>query len=220
MQGSKPGGRGPSGTASTAEPIVAQVPWRQRRRRDVAPLAVRGCSGALRKSVQPESSPRSARARPLRASASCPPSPGWARAMPRRGGPVQHCPPRCVFAFPLCCLLIDRVAAVRSVDFAAEESVVAPPGGTPGTPAGCCWLLDVSLRRVARSGWTCGVGDGTMTSYEPRKDDTRSRSYVRRPFAFLFFFPRLVQKDGVQAAAPVPKRVGGRLGQIFVSASS
>ena len=25
--------------------------------------------------------------------------------------------------------------------------------------------------------------------YEPRKDDTRSRSYVRRPFAFLFFFP-------------------------------
>ena len=33
--------------------------------------------------------------------------------------------------------------------------------------------------------------------YEPRKDDTRSRSYVRRPFAFLFFFPRLVQKDGV-----------------------
>ena len=57
------------------------------------------------------------------------------------------------------CLLIDRVAAVRSVDFAAEEGVVAPPGGAPGTPAGYCWLLDVSLRRVARSGWTCGVGD-------------------------------------------------------------
>ena len=65
LQGSKPGGRGPSGTASTAEPIVAQVPWRQRHQRDVAPLAVRGCSGALRKSVQPESSPRSARERPL-----------------------------------------------------------------------------------------------------------------------------------------------------------
>ena len=53
--------------------------------------------------------------------------------MPRRGGPVQHCPPRCVFAFPLCCLLIDRVAAVRSVDFAAEEGVVAPGGGGGGT---------------------------------------------------------------------------------------
>ena len=136
---------------------AASEAWR--RRRDVAPLAVRGCSGALRKSVQPESSPRSARARPLRASASCPPSPRWARAMPRRGGPVQHCPPRCVFAFPLCCLLIDRVAAVRSVDFAAEEGVVAPPGGAPGTPAGCCWLLDMSLRRMARSGWTCDLGD-------------------------------------------------------------
>ena len=45
LQGSKTGGRRPSGTASTAEPIVAGVPWRQRRRRDVAPLAVRGCSG-------------------------------------------------------------------------------------------------------------------------------------------------------------------------------
>ena len=66
--------------------------------------------------------------------------------------------------------------------------MVAPPGGASGTPAGYCWLLDLSLRRVTRSGWTCGVGDGTMT-YEPRKDDTRSRSYVRRPFAFLFFFP-------------------------------
>ena len=184
MQGSKPGGRGPSGTASTAEHAVARVARRQRRRRDVAPLAVRGCSGALRKSVQPESSPRSARARPLRASASCPPSPRWARAMPRRGGPVQHCPPRCVFAFPLRCLLIDRVAAVRSVDFAAEEGVVTPPGGAPGTPAGCCWLLDVSLRRVARSGWTCGVAMTTMT-YETYKD-SRSRSYVHRPFAFLF----------------------------------
>ena len=53
----------------------------------------------------------------------------------------------------------DRVAAVRSVDFAAEEGVVAPPGGAPGTPAGYCWLLDVSLRRMARSGWTCDLGD-------------------------------------------------------------
>ena len=53
----------------------------------------------------------------------------------------------------------DRVAAVRSVDFAAEEGVIAPPGGAPSTPAGYCWLLDMSLRRVTRSGWTCGVGD-------------------------------------------------------------
>ena len=186
VQCSKPGCRTPSGTASTAGHLPAQIPWRQRRRRDVAPLAVRGCSGALRKSVQPESSPRSARARPLRASASCPPSPGWARAMPRRGGPVQHCPPRCVFAFPLCCLLIDRVAAVRSVDFAAEEGVVAPPGGAPGTPAGYCWLLDVSLRRVARSGWTCGLGDG----HDDLRDvqALRSRSYVPfLPFSFFLF---------------------------------
>ena len=65
--------------------------------------------------------------------------------------------------------------------------MVAPPGGAPGTPAGYCWLLDVSLRRVARSGWTCDLGDGTMT-YETYKD-SRSRSYVHRPFAFLFFPP-------------------------------
>ncbi len=82
--------------------------------------------------------------------------------MPRRGAPVQHVPTEVrVFPFLFCCLLIDRVAAVRSVDFATEESVVAPPGGAPGTPAGYCWLLDMSLRRVTtRSGWTCGVGDG------------------------------------------------------------
>ena len=139
--------------------------------------------------------------------------------MPRRGAPVQHCPPRCVFSFPLCCLLIDRVAAVRSVDFATEESVVAPPGGAPGTPAGYCWLLDMSLRRVTTwSGWTCGVGDG----HDDLRDvqALRSRSYVPfLPFSF-FFVPRLEQKDGVPAAAPAPKCAGGRLGQIFVSASS
>ena len=148
------------GPGAALQHLGEAAPEAWRRRRDVAPLAVRGCSGALRKSVPPERCPRSARARPLRASASCPPSPRWARAMPRRGGPVQHCPPRCVFAFPLCCLLIDRVAAVRSVDFAAEEGVVAPPGGAPGTPAGYCWLLHVSFRRMARSGWTCDLGDG------------------------------------------------------------
>ena len=100
---------------------------------------------------------------------------------------MQHVSADVRLPFPLRCLLIDRVAVVRSVDFAAEEGVVAPPGGAPGTPAGYCWLLGMSFRRMARSGWTCGVGDGTMT-YEPRKDDTRSRSYVRRPFALLFFF--------------------------------
>ena len=93
--------------------------------------------------------------------------------MPRRaqlgpGAALQHlgeaapegmCPHRGALPFLFGCLLIDRVAAVRSVDFAAEEGVVAPPGGAPGTPAGCCWLLDVSLRRMARSGWTCDLGD-------------------------------------------------------------
>ena len=82
---------------------------------------------------------------------------------PPRRPPCSTCPPRCVLPFLFCCLLIDRVATVRSVDFAAEESVVAPPGGAPGTPAGYCWLLDVSLRRMARSGWTCGVAMTTMT---------------------------------------------------------
>ena len=100
--------------------------------------------------------------------------------------PCSTCPPRCVLPFLFCCLLIDRVATVRSVDFAAEESVVAPPGGAPGTPAGYCWLFDVSLRRLALSRWTCGVGDG--------HDDLRysqalrSRSYVPfLPFSFFLF---------------------------------
>ena len=38
LQGSKPGGRTPSGTASTAGHLPAQFPRHQRRRRDVAPL--------------------------------------------------------------------------------------------------------------------------------------------------------------------------------------
>ena len=119
--------------------------------------------------------------------------------MPRRGAPVQHVPAECVFHFPLRCLLIDRVAAVRSVDFAAEESVVAPPSGAPGTPAGYCWLLDVSLRRMARSGWTCDLGDGhdDVRAAQALDLGSRSRSYVRRPSLFFSFLPRLVQKDGV-----------------------
>ncbi len=82
------------------------------------------------------------------------------QATHRRGAPVQHVPTEVRFPFLFGCLLIDRVAVVRSVDFAAEEGVVAPPGGAPGTPAGYCWLLGMSFRRMARSGWTCGVGDG------------------------------------------------------------
>ena len=72
---------------------------------------------------------------------------------------MQHVPAEVRLAFPLLLSLIDRVAAVRSVDFAAEEGVIAPPNYAPGTPAGCCWLLDVSLRRMARSGRTCDLGD-------------------------------------------------------------
>ena len=106
--------------------------------------------------------------------------------MPRRGAPVQHVPAECVFHFPLRGLLIDRVAAVRSVDFAAEEGVVAPPGGAPGSPAGCCWLLDVSLRRVTWSGWTCGVGDDDDGVRDVQA--LRSRSYVPfLPFSFFLF---------------------------------
>ena len=56
-------------------------------------------------------------------------------------------------------------------------------------------------------------------TYETYKD-SRSRSYVPfLPFSF-FFVPHLEQKDGVPVAAPAPKCAGGRLGQIFVSASS
>ena len=78
----------------------------------------------------------------------------------------------------------DRVAAVRSVDFAAEEGVVAPPGGAPGTPAGYCWLLHVSFRRMARSGWTCDLGDGHDEAYETRKDLVAVATFP--PFPFLF----------------------------------
>ena len=105
--------------------------------------------------------------------------------MPRRGAPVQHVPAEVRLAFPLLLSLIDRVATVRSVDFAAEEGVVAPPGGAPGTPAGCCWLLDVSLRRMARSGWTCGVGDDHDDVGDVQA--LRSRSYVHRPSLFFLF---------------------------------
>ena len=54
--------------------------------------------------------------------------------------------------FLVCCLLIDRVAAVRSVDFAAEESVVAPPGGAPDGRAGRVLLaaLEMSAQLMAR----------------------------------------------------------------------
>ena len=127
MQGSKPGGRRPSGTATSRR-------WRWRH----------GTCATMGSADRGASSP-----------------------------------------FLFCCLLIDRVAAVRSVDFAAEEGVVAPPGGAPGTPAGCCWLLDVSLRRMARSGWTCDLGDG----HDDLRDDndSRSRSYVPfLPLSFLF----------------------------------
>ena len=51
-------------------------------------------------------------------------------------------------------------------------------------------------------------------------NDSRSPSYVPfLPFSF-FSLPRLEQKDGVSAAVPAPKCAVGRLGQIFVSASS
>jgi len=109
--------------------------------------------------------------------------------------PPGDAPPRCARAACACRALslsssavssLDRVATVRSVDFATEEGVVAPPGGAPGTPAGCCWLLDVSLRRMARSGWTCGVGDGDDDLGDVQA--LRSRCYVPfLPFSFFLF---------------------------------
>ena len=56
-------------------------------------------------------------------------------------------------------------------------------------------------------------------TYEPRKD-SRSRSYVRRPFAFLFFFPSPGAERRRLSGGAGAECVGGRLGQIFVSASS
>ena len=59
----------------------------------------------------------------------------------------------------------------------------------------------------------------TTMTYEAY-NDSRSPSYVPfLPFSF-FLFPAWSMKDGVPTAAPAPKCVGGRLGQIFVSASS
>ena len=186
LQGSKPGGRGPSGTASTAEHAVARVARRQRRRRDVAPSAVRGCSGALRKSVQPDRSPRSARVRPPRASASCPPSPTCPRAMPRRGTPVQHVP-AVRFPFPL------RLSPHRTV---------SPRSGPSTSPRRRAWSRRPAARPARRpgaagcstcrcGGWRGAAGPATweMTTmtYETY-NDSRSPSYVPfLPFSFFLF---------------------------------
>ena len=118
--------------------------------------------------------------------------------MPRRGAPVQHVPAEVRLPCLFCCLLIDRVAAVRSVDSAAEEGVVAPPGGAPGTPAGYCWLLDVSLRRVARSGWT--FSDHADHDDLGDVQAHRSRSYV--PFLPFSFFVLVQKDDGVMVVPP------------------
>ena len=112
--------------------------------------------------------------------------------------PVQHVPAEVRLAFPLLLSLIDRVATVRSVDFAAEEGVVTPPGAAPGTPAGCCWLLDVSLRRVARSGWTCGLGDG----HDDLRDVQALRSHSYVPFLPFSLFVLVQKDDGVMVVPP------------------
>ena len=187
LQGSKPGGRGPSGTASTAEPIVAGVARRQRRRRDVAPLAVRGCSRALRKSVQPESSPRSARARPLRASASCPPSPTCPWAMPRRGAP------RAARA---------RRGASSPFLFAVSSSTVSPRSGPSTSPRRRAWSRRPAARPARRpgaagcstcrcGGWRGAAGPATweMTTmtYETYKHSVAVATFPS--FPCLLFFP-------------------------------
>ena len=113
---------------------AASEAWR--RRRDVAPLAVRGCSGALHKSVEPERSPRSARVRPPRAWASCPPSPTCPRAMPRRGAPVQHVP-AVRFPFPL------RLSPHRTV---------SPRSGPSTSPRRMAWSRRPAARQARRPG--------------------------------------------------------------------
>ena len=181
MQGSKPGGRGPSGTASTAEPIVAQVPRHQRRRRDVAPLAVRGCSGALHKSVEPDRSPRSARVRPPRASASCPPSPTYPWAMPRRGAPVQHVP-AVRFPFPL------RLSPHRTV---------SPRSGPSTSPRRMAWSRRPAARQARRpgaagcstcrsGGWRGAAGPATWEMTTMRRTTTLVALATFPSFPFLF----------------------------------
>ena len=81
--------------------------------------------------------------------------------------------------------------------------MVAPPSGAPGTPAGYCWLLDVSLRRVARSGWTFSDHDDHDDLGDVQA--LRSRSYV--PFLPFSFFV-LVQKDDGVMVVPPPGGVG------------
>ena len=56
-------------------------------------------------------------------------------------------------------------------------------------------------------------------TYETYKHSVAVATSTALPFSF-FFVPRLEQKDGVSAAVPAPKCAVGRLGQIFVSASS
>ena len=58
----------------------------------------------------------------------------------------------------------------------------------------------------------------TTMTYETYKHSVAVATFPS--FPFLFFVPRLEQKDGVSAAVPAPKCAVGRLGQIFVSASS
>ena len=55
-------------------------------------------------------------------------------------------------------------------------------------------------------------------TYETTRTLVAVATFTILPFSL--FPPRLEQKDGVSAAVPAPKCAVGRLGQIFVSASS
>ena len=87
---------------------------------------------------------------------------------------------------------------------AVSSSTVSPRSGPSTSPRRRAWSRRPAARRARRpgtagcstcrsGGWRGAAGPATWEMatmmYEPRKDDTRSRSYVRRPFAFLFFFP-------------------------------
>ena len=171
------------GPGAALQHLGEAAPEAWRRRRDVAPLAVRGCSGALHKSVEPERSAASADIGIVSTITEMPPG----DAPPRC--PRAACAHRGALPFPL------RLSPHRSV---------SPWSGPSTSPRRRAWSRRPAARRARRpgtagcstcrsGGWRGAAGPATWEMatmmYEPRKDDTRSRSYVRRPFAFLFFFP-------------------------------
>ena len=98
---------------------------------------------------------------------------------------------------------------------------MSPWSGPSTSPRRRAWSRRPAARRARRpgtagcstcrsGGWRGAAGPATWEMatmmYEPRKDDTRSRSYVRRPFAFLFFFRAGAERRRHDDGAPAGRR--------------